>query len=279
MLNRFKIGTRMAGIMVMTVLGMALVAAFGLMSLKENRIEDRRAELQHLVQSARGIVEHYHQEATAGRMKEPDAQSAALAALSSIEFGANDYVFVYQYDGTTRSVGKNKKGLGENRLGMVDSDGVPMIRKLIEAAQRGGGYVTYRFPRAGETVPNPKLSYADGFAPWQWMVGTGVYIDDIEEAFQADLLKVGGISLVLILLIGGGMVLVSFGITRPLAQITGAMGELASGNTAIEVTHTSDKDEIGQLARALQTFKDNALEMERMRVEQEEAKRRAEAER
>ncbi len=279
MLSRFSIGTRMLAILVATLLGMVAVGTIGLWHMRDARIEDREREIRHMVQAAAGVIAHYHREAAAGRLPEADAQTAALAALRDVRYGDNDYFFVYQYDGINRMLGPRPEFEGQNRLDLVDADGVAFVRDMITAARQGGGFVRYRFPRAGQQEPSPKLAYAAGFEPWQWLISTGVYVDDIEEAFREDVALVGGITLGLVLAIGAGVLLVSRGVTRPLAQITAAMGALAAGDTAVEVSHTGDHDEIGRLARALTTFRTNAIEMDRLRAGQEAARQRAEAER
>ena len=108
------------------------------------------------------------------------------------------------------------------------------------------------------------------------MVGKG---DDVEAAFRDNVQIVGGIALGLILLVAAAAIIVGRGITRPLGAVTGAMGRLAGGDTAVEVSGTGARDEIGALARALARFKDNALEMAAMRTGQEAARERAAAER
>ncbi|HXP98062.1 MAG TPA: cache domain-containing protein, partial [Telmatospirillum sp.] len=252
------------------------IGAIGLIHQRNTLVENRREQIQRLVQVAVGVVDHFHREALAGRITDDAAQVAAMAALRDVRYGDKDYLFVYQYDGTCRMMGPQRDVEGQNRFGAKDADGVSYVQDLVTAASKGGGFVSYRFPRAGVQVPSPKLGYAEGFGPWKWMVGTGVYIDDIDAAFWGDVRVFGSITVGLIVLIGGGVLLTSRGITRPLAVIIGAMGQLAAGNKSIDITHTDDQDEIGDLARALATFKANAIEMERLQTERADADRRAE---
>ena len=108
------------------------------------------------------------------------------------------------------------------------------------------------------------------------MIGTGVYIDDIDNAFWHEARIIIVISLTLLIIVISGAIFISRGITRPLASITGSMVRLAGGDKSIVVVHTANRDEIGDLARALEVFKANAIEMERLEAEQT-ARQRQEA--
>ena len=132
----------------------------------------------------------------------------------------------------------------------------------------GDGFVDYFWPKPGVDRTGVEISFVKGFEPWGWVIGTGIYIDDVDQVFWENVRVVGGISLVVIVLVGGGAIVVARSVTRPLTAITGAMRKLAGGDNSIEVTHVADRDEIGDLARALVTFKANAIEMERLQAEQ-----------
>jgi len=135
--------------------------------------------------------------------------------------------------------------------------------------------VHYRFPRAGSDEALPKLSYAMEAPGWKWMIGTGVYIDDISTAFQKVAWRLGGLSIAVLAI---GLVLGFFiarGITRPVRAITDRMGRLSSGDLQIDIVYHDRGDEVGDLARSLGVFKENALRMETMRQEQIAADERA----
>ena len=88
---------------------------------------------------------------------------------------------------------------------MKDANGKFLIRDLVNTAKAGGGFVEYWFPKAGQQNAEPKLSYATLFAPWGWVIGTGIYIDDIDREYKKGAMLLGGISvglLVLLSLIG-----------------------------------------------------------------------------
>ena len=90
---------------------------------------------------------------------------------------------------------------GQQKIDLKDTNGKFIIKELIAAAQSGGGFVDYRFPRAGQQNAEPKLGYAALFAPWNWILGTGIYIDDVNTEYKKRATLLGGISIALLVLL------------------------------------------------------------------------------
>lgn len=108
-------------------------------------------------------------------------QAEVLSFLSTLKFGQDGYIFVAQWDGMDLT-GPAK---GRNMLGVSDVNGVKIVQELITLAKTGGGFLTYVMPKLQGMKPDPKLSYVQGVKEWQWYIGAGVYIDDIEKAIEA----------------------------------------------------------------------------------------------
>ncbi len=109
------------------------------------------------------------------------------------------------------------------------------------------------------------------------MIGSGIYLDDVDAIFWRIVTTQGGILLGIVVLIGLASTFIARTITRPLADATGKMVRLAQGDKSISVENTDLKSEIGDLARALAVFKQNALEMDRLAAERAEQEKRAAA--
>ncbi|WP_374289491.1 methyl-accepting chemotaxis protein [Desulfovibrio desulfuricans] len=115
-------------------------------------------------------------------VNDPKEQYALIEKYTDYQrFFPNDegYFFTYKTDGTRINVPTNKSGNGKNLIDLKDSDGVYMVRSLIEAAQKGGGFVSYRFDKPGAGV-QPKLAYSRMIPGTDVIIGTGVYIDSVE---------------------------------------------------------------------------------------------------
>lgn len=145
-------------------------------------------------------------------------------------------------------------------------------------ANNGVAYHNYFWPKPGEDKEKlfEKTSYVMLFEPWGWVVGTGIYIDDLEKQYYTVLAENLAFSfgIFFVMLAVGYLVIRSF--SRPLVQISGGMQKLAAGDLDVNVQHTARGDEVGVLARAFEVFKNNAIEKKDLEQQQEAAKTRAE---
>jgi HAMP domain-containing protein len=116
-----------------------------------------------------------------GAISRTAAQREALVMLRSIRFGNNDYFFTYNRDLVAISH-PDPKFQGKNLTDMQDADGKYVLREIREVAlEQGSGYVDYQWVRLGQDKSSPKLGYVFHYEPWDWIIGTGVYIDDIDN--------------------------------------------------------------------------------------------------
>ena len=266
MLSNHSIRFRLMGIMVLTVVGFFIVCAIGLVNLRANLVTDRQLKTQNIAETAAHAVEAFYKQHTDGTLTEDEARTRALAVVRSMRYGNGDYLWVNDQNGVFLAHPSKE---GQNFYDKTDPDGVFYIRKFIETAAAGGGVVAYKWQRDANKPPVNKISYVAPFAPWKWVIGTGIYVDDIDSIFWQNMTIVGGVSFLLLAFLSFASFMITRGIVNPLADVTHAMNELAHGDLAIEVRYQDQKDEIGRLSRALETFKTNALEMERMKVEEE----------
>ena len=145
-----------------------------------------KQELKDKVSIAYNIVEHWYEEYQAGNISEEEAQENAKKVLSVMRWGSDGYVFVNTTDYVT-IVHSSPKLIGVNLENLKDPDGVLIIKDLTDMAKnQGETFLRYKWHKPGDDEHwYPKLSYARYFKPWGWIVGTGVYIDDIEKEANA----------------------------------------------------------------------------------------------
>lgn len=135
----------------------------------------RQAELRHYVELAVSTIRPLYD---SGR-DDPAVREEAIRRLASLDYGHDGYFFVYDLQGTSLMHSRQPELVGRNLWELRDPQGRPTIQQLIEQAQRGGGYVDYlwRKPSTGQVAP--KLGYVVALPRWNWMLGTGLYLDDI----------------------------------------------------------------------------------------------------
>jgi methyl-accepting chemotaxis protein len=278
-LDKLKIGSRLLLIVAGTVIGIASVGGYSLKESRSNLFEDRKIKTQHVVQVAESLLGYYQAQEKAGAMTREQAQKASLAALNKMRYDGQEYFWVQSLDNVMLMHPFKPEMDGKLLTGITDPNGVKLFDEMIAVIKKNGhGFVEYAWPKPGFEKPVAKVSYVQAFAPWQWIVGSGIYVDDVDAIFMDVLTVVGGVALVLLLLVGGGSIVISRGITKPLTYIATNMQRLAEGDKSIKVQFADQKNEIGDLSRSMGVFLEKIIEMERMREQQVENERKAEEE-
>ena len=136
------------------------------------------------------------------------------------------------------------------------------------------------WPRPGADAPVPKLSYVKGFAPWGWIIGTGVYVDDLDASERRLAMTLTAIGLVVLALLGGVIWLLGRSVSRPVQALTAVTKSLANGDLDVGIPGQGRKDEVGSMSNALVVLRDAAVvrrKLEREIVDERAAKDRRQA--
>jgi methyl-accepting chemotaxis protein len=278
-LNKLKIGARLYLIVAGAVLGIVAVGGYSLMEIRHNLLEDRKVKTEHVVDVATSTIKHYYDMEQSGALTRQEAQSAAMAAVKAMRYDENEYFWIQNYENMMVMHSVQPELDGQSMSGKTDPDGVKFFDEMVSVAKsKGAGFVEYSWEKPGANGIVPKISYVEAFGPWQWIVGSGIYVDDVNAIFMQVATIVGVVSLLILLAVGGVSFVISRGVTKPLSYIAENMQRLAEGDKSIKVMFTDQNNEIGDLSRAMDVFLGKTIEMERMREEQEEKDRRAEEE-
>lgn len=163
------------------------LAQQGIIAFESNLLEAKRAELRNYTNLALSSIDHIYHNATPSDL---DAQAEVTEILAELSYGEDGYFFVYDFAGNSIVHPRQPYRVGKNWIGLKDPDGNFVIRDLITIAQNGGGFYPYKWEKPSSSEVGDKLSYAVALGKWQWMIGTGVYIDDVvaqTAAANADL--------------------------------------------------------------------------------------------
>lgn len=155
--------------------------AHDIQQLREQMLEEKRLQLHNYVDIALTSLEPL----TKGQQQySDDTQQQAADILRSMRFGAgkNGYIFAYDMNGTVLVLGPKPELEGKNLIDLKDSNGSRVVERLINAAKKGGDFVDYPWPKPSTKEDAPKLSYATKVPAFNWVIGTGFYIDDIDAA-------------------------------------------------------------------------------------------------
>ncbi|GJQ63049.1 MAG: hypothetical protein SCALA702_21020 [Melioribacteraceae bacterium] len=217
-------------------------------NVEEKYMSDKKRGLQNGVETAYGILGHYNDLVKAGKLNLSEAQSQAADEINKLRYSGKEYYFMYDLQGITRGLGSDPSKMGENRFNIEDKKGNKFIQDMINTTKSNGeGFVTYWYPKLGETEPSPKLSFVKLFKEWNWFIGSGVYIDDVEASFSE--LKNSLIFPLLIAIFVAFIIGYYFSrqISVPVKELNSAASQVADGNIDVTVK-VSAKDELGNLA-------------------------------
>lgn len=261
--------------LIIAIIVVMLVTRMQLMHLGKAQIESAK---QEMLESKREVLREYMNLAVSAVMPiyekagvdDAEAKEQALAILRGMTYGeSNDgYVFVYSYEGTALAMRAKRSLEGKNLIDLKDKNGVRIIYDLIQNAKQGGGYVSYMWEKPSKKIEVEKLSYALSLPKWGWMLGTGFYIDDIEDkltvmADETDaevretMWFIVAIGMALLFLFSVAAYLFAVRITQPLQQVSNAMQDMSRGDG--DLTQRLDvrsSDEVGQLAQGFNSFVD-----------------------
>jgi methyl-accepting chemotaxis protein len=165
--------------------------------------QDRMDATRQHVEVAHGVIAWAHAEETAGRLSREEAQQRAIQVLVGLRYDKTEYFWVN--DMTPRVVmhPTNPKLNGQDVSGLKDPNGLALFKAFVDVVRRDGqGFVAYQWPKPGSDKPVDKLSYVKGFEPWGWVVGSGIYIDDLRQNEQRRWVMTGGVT-VLALVVAG----------------------------------------------------------------------------
>ncbi|MBB4052873.1 methyl-accepting chemotaxis protein [Devosia subaequoris] len=269
-------------LIIMGVLALSMMIAgtiFSLYNSQTRLVEDRKAMLSAMTDAATSVIEAYAARAEAGELTREDAQTQAIAAIEAMRYSGSEYFFINDMTPVMIMHPIKPDLNGQDLTQTADPDGKRLFVEFVKTVKAGGaGFVDYLWPKPGNDAPQPKLSHVAGTS-WGWIVGTGVYVDDLEAAFWENVSLLGAALLAGIAVMAAAAYLIARSITRPVSSLTAAMTGLAQGNHEVEVPATTAGDEIGDMARAVLVFKQSAIDKLATEAEAAEVRQSREAER
>ena len=229
-------------------------------------------QLKGETEVAYGILDEYYKKQQAGELTEEQAKKEAADRVRDLRYdGGNGYFWIDTVDGNNVVLLGRKDVEGTNRFNAKDSNGYPFIQEINKSAQQeGGGFTRWMFPKPGETEPLPKYGYSIEFKPYHWVIGTGVWIDEIdaiiaqkEAKLAADLrtsiLELLGVIVLLQILMALFSRYVGANIARPIVRTTERLGIMGTGDFRLEGEAAAEMqelasrpDELGTMAQAMQ---------------------------
>ncbi|NWB96683.1 methyl-accepting chemotaxis protein [Pseudomonas gingeri] len=241
------------------IVAMAMLLILGLLMLRQihdDLYQAKAQKTQHLVQVASGILNYYHDLETAGTLSREAAQKQALSVVRGLRYNQTDYFWINDLRPVMIMHPASPKLEGQDLSGIRDPDGYAVFNEMVTLTKaKGAGMVNYRWPKPGASAPVQKTSYVQLFEPWGWIVGSGVYVDDLQDEFYGQVWRASLIGLGIAVIMALLVTMIARSIVRPLQETVNAMANIASGESDLTRSlDTHGQDEVTQLAHHFNGF-------------------------
>ncbi|MDO6962736.1 methyl-accepting chemotaxis protein [Rhizobium alvei] len=249
--------------MAITIMASAMV--YRTFEATEAIVAERKTMLVGMNDVAVSILEQYHKQEVAGTMTREAAQKAAITEVMALRYGKEGYFWINDLDGIMVAHAMKPAMNGKSQLDLKDPNGVYIFREMIKVARESGeGYVDYWWPKPGNEDPVQKYSHIKAYAPWNYIVGNGVYGDDIAAIQRQAMIQTGLIILFAVIANIGCAFGIGRSISLPLNRLKDVMARVAHNDTSEAVPHVDRGDEIGKIAGALVLLRNSMIERQEL---------------
>ena len=263
LLRNIRISQRIWLILIIALV--STLTAEGL-SLSHLHKEIRQAEITkatHLVEVAHDLMAFYHQKELNGELTGEQARQQALAALAAVRYSGNEYYWVNDMNNIMIMHPLAPQTVGTDLTTMRNTEGVNVISEMVQLARsKGTASFEYSWPKPGEEDGSAKIAAFKHFKPWDYMIGTGIYVDAMQAKFRTAVISSVILSAVVVLAMFLLLFIIGRSISQPLDKIVNAMRDVASGEA--DLTRRLDdnaKDELSQIAHYFNRFNRNLSEI------------------
>ncbi len=278
-MKNLKISHQLVLLVLTLMVAFAVGTYFELRASTNAIYAERYGMLRSQVESGIGILKKFQEREAAGELTRDDAQKQAFAAVAAMTFKPDGYLYAYDYDVTMR-LHPDPKRLGQNFKGKPDSQGFMYRDELVKLGRAGGGTADFLGPKPGEQGDDfRKSSYALAFEPWQLVLVTGVYVDDLEAQIRGDIMKAVGIGAGILFIAAILALIVIRNISGPLGDIRNALNAVADENVDLKIPHTGMTNEVGLMARATEALQQKVRERHAMEERQQRSQEELDGER
>ncbi len=279
MFTNFKVRTKLIILTVVAGLALCIIGFMNMnsmeksyfqsvSSMREMLYEDYDAQIMGQVENVIALLNEIYTECQNGAFTEEEAKKQAADLVRELRYGESGYFWIDTYEGDN-IVLLGQEIEGTNRLETEDSNGYQMIKDILKnGRQEGGGFTEYYYPKEGSSEVYPKRAYSKAFEPWEWVIGTGNYVDELENLavennapvkriFRSTMtFSVCSITVAMLLLILIAVLIVA-DIAKSLQAAAKQMNCMAEGDYASDFMKKflGRKDDFGHLARCIEDMK------------------------
>jgi methyl-accepting chemotaxis protein len=227
--------------LVVSLISLLVVSGFDAYHVRDVQMELRRNQLQRVTEVANSIVKDYYSISRKGTLDEAAAKQQALERLQALHYGGDGYFTITDSNQIGVMNPTKPASNGKSMAGVKDANGTLIYEKIVDASRvPDGSFIEYVWPLVALTTPVPKVAFVLRFEPWDWIITTGAYVDDINAEFEASLAQ----SAIVVLGIGGLLILLMVLCNRSIQSTVGGdpadaaqlVRQMANGNLSIPIS-------------------------------------------
>ncbi|WP_321923707.1 methyl-accepting chemotaxis protein [Paraburkholderia guartelaensis] len=226
-MKRTTLNQKAWGIVGLLWISLVVMVVANAFMTRSGMVTDRKSLLEQETQTALGVVSYYQKEADAGHMSADDAKRLAIATLRGMRYGDDQsgYFGIYDSNVVALLVPPKPEMEGKSQANTTDPRGTRVAYGIVKSSSTGGdGYSSYWWPKPGKSAPVEKITYSVFVQGWDWHLFTGIYTDDIDDAFRSALIS----NLLLVTLIGAAVTLGLMWLIRTIRRSLGGEPDYAS---------------------------------------------------
>lgn len=254
--SKLRVTHRLVVLILLSVAFLTLVITLSLFNQRSSMLEERKAQLVNLVETSYSILQALNQKVVKGEITLNQAQEQARWTIHQMRFGDNEYFYALNPQGVTMLHGGNPALVGVDLSKKALPDGRLIFKMMGEVTSKGNNAVEffeYGYPRPGGEEAFPKLGYVKGFAPWNWSLGAGIYLDNLHADFKSDAKRLFFLLVVSLLVLALVAIPIARSIICPLQHLGQVMDEAAKGNLSLR-TGLTTRDELGSLSQQIDSM-------------------------
>ena len=211
----------------------------------------RKAAIKQSVEVVSSIVESTYKQEVAGQLTREQAQALAIKAVNDARYAGKEYFWINDMDVRLITHPFKPELNGKDVSGVKDPDGNAVFVRFVDTVKKdGAGYLSYLWPKPGMEQPVEKVSYVTGFKPWGWVIGSGLYMDELRAEMIVEIEKVGAALVLALALTAAIAFAIARSILGPLGRAVAVAQAVSQGRLDNDVT-SSATDEPGQLLQAM----------------------------
>lgn len=257
LLNHYSIKVRLIILAILGLVGMLAVTAESLIQTNNILLSEKQQQTKYLVEAAHSLIEASHKKFLEGKISEEQAKIDAISAVMEIRYDNGNYFWINDENAVMVAHAVKPALNGKDLSKLADPNGKLLFTEFANLVKKTpeGGIVDYLWEKPGNENPVQKISYVKGFTPWKWVIGTGIYIDDVKDLMWASvqdlIIEVIIITLLIIIL----SYFIARSVITPIKITTAALGDLVEGEGDLtQRLPVTGKDEMSKLSHSFNEF-------------------------